>query len=268
MRKGFCWLLAVLLLTGCAYLPGKKTVMVDARKTEQVLSRVEGTTPVILENGLGGTLDWWSKVYPALAAETTVFAYNRPGYGHSSPPVTPRDGEHVVEELRTLLRSQGLQPPYVLVGHSLGGLYMQWYARRYPDEVNMLVLVDSTHPLQMQGEGSPEHWPWWVRLAMRGLTSATGKSELEGINRTGAEVLAMPPFPGERVIILSAQKPMNGTSALARDANAKRVDLLRLYPGARQVWVDSGHGIPLEKPEVVIEAVREAIGKEIAETGS
>ena len=72
----------------------------------------------------------------------------------------------------------------------------------------------------------------------------------------------MPPFPGERVIILSAQKPMSGTSALARDANAKRVDLLRLYPRARQVWVDSGHGIPLEKPEAVIEAVRLAIGSD------
>lgn len=262
MMKCFGMVLALLLLSACASLPGKKTVRVDARQTELLLSRVEGTTPVILENGLGATLDWWAKVYPSLAAETTVFAYNRPGYGRSSPPVTPRDGEHVMEELRELLRSQGVQPPYVLVGHSLGGLYLQWYARRYPDEVQALVLVDSTHPLQMQGEGSPAHWPWWVRLVMRGMISATGKAELEGINHTGAEVLAMPPFPGERVIILSAQKPMSGTSALARDANAKRVDLLRLYPGARQVWVDSGHGIPLEKPEAVIEAVRLAIGSD------
>ncbi|HEX5359564.1 MAG TPA: alpha/beta hydrolase [Fluviicoccus sp.] len=259
MIRRFWWVLAV-LLPACATLPGQKTVMVNERQTQLVSTRVEGTMPVIFENGLGGTLDWWAKVYPALAAETTVFAYNRPGYGHSSLPVTPRDGQHVAEELRVLLRSQDLQPPYVLVGHSLGGLYLQWYARRYPDEVKALVLVDSTHPRQMQGDGSPEHWPWWVRLVMQGLTSVTAKEELQGINRTGEEVLAMPPFPGERVIILSAQKPMSGTSALARDANAKRVDLLRLYPGARQVWVDSGHGIPLEKPDAVVQAVREAIG--------
>ena len=114
MMKCFGMVLALLLLSACASLPGKKTVRVDARQTELLLSRVEGTTPVILENGLGATLDWWAKVYPSLAAETTVFAYNRPGYGRSSPPVTPRDGEHVMEELRDLLRSQGVQPPYVL----------------------------------------------------------------------------------------------------------------------------------------------------------
>ncbi|MDO8329111.1 MAG: alpha/beta fold hydrolase [Fluviicoccus sp.] len=251
--------LTVLALTACASLPGKKTVTVNKLQTQLVISRLEGTTPVIFENGLGGRLDWWAKIVPELARDTTVLAYNRPGYGNSSAPVSPRDGQHVVEELRVLLRSQGLQPPYVLVGHSLGGLYIQWYARRYPEEVKALVLVDSTHPRQMQGEGSPDHWPWWVRMVMQGLTSAVAKEELLGINRTGDDVLAMPAFPGERVVILSARKPMSGTSALARDANAKRVDLLRLYPGARQVWVDSGHGIPLEKPEAVIKAVREML---------
>lgn len=90
---------------------------------------------VVFENGSRITLDKWDKVIAEVAKESTVFAYNRPGYGKSDKPSTPRDGKTVVEELRQLLRQQGLQPPYTLVGHSLGGLYMQMYARAYPQEV-------------------------------------------------------------------------------------------------------------------------------------
>ena len=57
---------------------------------------------------------------PEMAKEATAFAYNRPGDGKSDKPFTPRDGKTIAEELRQLLREQGLQPPYVLVGHSLG----------------------------------------------------------------------------------------------------------------------------------------------------
>jgi pimeloyl-ACP methyl ester carboxylesterase len=61
------------------------------------------------------------------------------------------------------------------------------------------------------------------------------------------------------MIILSALRPMRGTSDLAKDGNEKRKDLARLYPDARQIWVDSDHGIPLENPESVIEAIREVL---------
>lgn len=250
--------LALLLLetlSACATLPGKVTESVDKRRVEYVLTR-HGKPPVVFENGLGGRLDWWAEVYPVIARDSTAFAYNRPGYGDSDRVDTPRDGMHVVEELRSLLRGKDLKPPYVLVGHSLGGLYLQWFARRYPDEVEALILVDSTHPEQLKGQGAPEHWPAWVRWGILMLTSDVGLAELEGIDVTGEAVLALPTLTNKPVIILSAAEPMGETSDLAKDANAKRKDLARLYPGATQVWVDSGHGIPLEKPEAVIEAIR------------
>jgi pimeloyl-ACP methyl ester carboxylesterase len=104
-------------------------------------------------------MDSWSKVFPEIGKNTTVFAYNRPGYGNSSKAITPRDGATVVEELRALLNSRGLRPPYVLVGHSLGGIYVQLFARKYPDDVVGLVLVDSSHPSQFEGSGAVENWP-------------------------------------------------------------------------------------------------------------
>ncbi len=253
-------LFAIIFLTACTSLPNATTGHVNNRQVEYAITNHQ-TTPIIFESGLGGRFEWWKKVLPEIDKDNTTFAYNRPGYGNSDAVSTPRDGSHVVDELRGLLKSKGLQPPYVLVGHSLGGLYMQLFARRYPDEVSALVLVDSTHPAQLQGKGAPENWPTWFRLAYGATTSAVEIQELNAINSTGEAVLALPSFTQKPVIILSALEPMQAKSALADDANQKRQDFMRLYPNTKQVWVDSGHGIPLDKPESVIAAIREVMAK-------
>ena len=251
-------LLFATLISGCASLPNATTDQVDKRRVEYALTQ-NGGQAVIFESGLGGTMDWWAKVFPEISKDTTAFAYNRPGYGKSDPASTPRDGKHIVDELRSLLRSKGLNPPFVLVGHSSGGLYMQLFARRYPNEVSALVLVDSTHPAQLKGAGSPENWPAWLRVAFGVATSAVAKEELNAINVTGQDVLGLPTFVGKPVIVLSALQPMKEKSALADDANEKRKDIARLYPGARQIWIDSDHAIPLKNPESVISAIREVL---------
>lgn len=258
MRKlGLLLILGLLamLVSGCASLPNAGTSQVADRRVEYALAGNGGVT-VVFESGLGGTMDWWAKVFPEISKNATAFAYNRPGYGKSDPVSTPRDGMHIVDELRTLLQSRNLKPPYVLVGHSLGGLYMQWYARRYPGEIAALVLVDSTHPDQVKGSGSVENWPAWARVAFDATSSAVAKEELNALDQTGEQVMSQPVFAGKPVIVLSALQPMKEKSALADDANAKRKAVASLYPGSRQIWVDSGHGIPLEKPEEVISAIR------------
>lgn len=136
---------------------------------------------------------------------------------------------------------------------------MQLFARQYPQEVAALVLVDSTHPEQLQGAGDPDTWPTWLKLSFGLLTSDTAKRELSALDKTGKAVLSLPVDPAIPVFVLSALQPMKASSALADDANHKRADLANLYPGARQIWVDSGHGIPLEKPEAVVSAIREAV---------
>lgn len=250
--------LMVALLSGCASLPNSATEKINNRNIEFALT-TNNTIPVVFENGLGGRMEWWKKILPEISKDTTTFVYNRPGYGRSDPVSTPRDGSHVVDELRSLLRNKGLNPPYILVGHSLGGLYMQLFARRYPDEVSALILVDSTHPAQFKDKGSAENWPAWFRLAYSVATSLVEKEEMNAINTTGERVLSLPSFTGKPVIVLSASQPMKEKSALADDANEKRKDITRLYPGSKQIWVDSGHGIPLEKPGSVISAIREVL---------
>jgi pimeloyl-ACP methyl ester carboxylesterase len=252
-------LLMASLVSGCATLPGTVTEQVEERHTEYVLVR-NGPQVVVFENGLGAKLGTWDKVFSEISKDTTALAYNRPGYGGSDASASPRDGEHVVEELRALLAAKGLRPPYVLVGHSAGGLYMQYFARRHPQEVAALVLVDATHPLHLQGKGSPEHWPGWVRAGFGILASSTAQDELKLLNATGESVLALPPFTGKPVLVLSALKPLAERSETADYVNEKRRDVVNLYPGAKQLWVNSGHNIPREKPEAVVEAIRAVLG--------
>jgi pimeloyl-ACP methyl ester carboxylesterase len=80
-----------------------------------------------------------------VATQARTFAYSRPGYGQSAPSQEPRDAAHIVEDLRALLATRGLAPPYVLVGHSFGGAYMELFAKAHPEEVIGVVLVDPRH---------------------------------------------------------------------------------------------------------------------------
>ena len=108
----------------------------------------EGSPTVILQAG-HISLTWMS-VFSEIAELTRVCTYDRPGWGWSEPASSPRTAEMIVQELRMLLQAADIKPPYVLAGHSFGGLLMQLYAARYPDDFEGIVLVDSSHPDQAQ----------------------------------------------------------------------------------------------------------------------
>lgn len=107
-----------------------------------------GSPTVILEAGLGGTSSAWGWILPAIAKTTRVCAYDRAGMGWSEPGPEPRDANHIVEELHTLLANAEVSGPYVLTGWSFGGLYMRVFADRYAAEVAGMVLLDSSFPDQ------------------------------------------------------------------------------------------------------------------------
>jgi pimeloyl-ACP methyl ester carboxylesterase len=104
-----------------------------------------GRPSVVLEGGLPSTyLDWW-KVQPEVAQFTQVCSYDRVGFGYSDTGRQGDTAQDLVEHLHALLAQSGVPAPYVLVGHSFGGLLVRLYATSYPQEVAGLVLVDSTH---------------------------------------------------------------------------------------------------------------------------
>lgn len=113
-----------------------------------LLCQGSGQPTVILEAGQGNGLLTWSRVQPEVAAFTRVCAYDRAGLGWSDPSPKPRIAPMMVEELHSLLGKAGIAPPYVLVGHSMGGMYARLFAHTYPGEVAGLVLVDASSEYQ------------------------------------------------------------------------------------------------------------------------
>ena len=105
-----------------------------------------GSPTVVLEPGAGGISSHFRRVTPAVARDSRVCVYDRAGRGWSEPADTRQDATQIATDLHTLLRRGHVPGPYVLAGHSFGGLYTLTFAARYPDEVAGLVLVDSTAP--------------------------------------------------------------------------------------------------------------------------
>lgn len=110
----------------------------------------EGSPTVILEAGFGESSSSWLFIQPEAAKTTRACSYDRAGYGWSDPSPHPRTASWRVEELHTLLVNANVQGPYVLVGHSLGGMLVRVYAHIYPDEVVGMVLMDSMHEEQYE----------------------------------------------------------------------------------------------------------------------
>jgi pimeloyl-ACP methyl ester carboxylesterase len=162
IRRGLVWMIAGLLalaVMGAIYQaiateidqrtyppPGE---LVDVGDHSLHINCVgQGSPTVILESALGAMSAHWVRVQQQVAQTTHVCAYDRAGLGWSERGPEPRDVRQISSELHTLLNGAGTEGPYVLVGHSYGGLYARMYAARYPDEMAGVVLVDSSHPEQ------------------------------------------------------------------------------------------------------------------------
>jgi pimeloyl-ACP methyl ester carboxylesterase len=110
----------------------------------------KGSPTVILETLSGGTSSYWGWVQPKVAETTRVCVYDRAGRGWSEPDPEPITLARTARNLHTLLTNARVVGPYVLVGHSIGGIYVRQFAAEYPDEVVGMVLVDAANPYQYE----------------------------------------------------------------------------------------------------------------------
>ena len=239
------------------------TELIGGRKVESVTIRQPAAKAcVVFENGLHSTIDGWDKVLDALPANVSAFAYNRPGYGHSDAAASGRDGATIVAELRQMLQQKGLRPPYVLVGHSLGGLYLQLFARQYPQEVAGLVLVDALYPRTVR---KPEDFPLLTRAAKRLFFSATVNDEIDAIHRTGEQMMALPAIDDAVKPVVQLINEPKGATAVSVDFGAindspQTWTFVRgLYPHGRRIILDSDHQMQRESPVQVVDAIREVV---------
>lgn len=110
----------------------------------------EGMPTVVFDSGAGGIGLHWEIVRPAIAKVARVVVYDRAGLGWSDPSPKPRRADVMAEELHILLTNANIEGPFILVGHSLGGVVVRHFAAKYTNEVAGLVMVDSAHEQQMK----------------------------------------------------------------------------------------------------------------------
>jgi pimeloyl-ACP methyl ester carboxylesterase len=157
-----------------------------------------GSPTVVLQPGGGDMSSVMGWIAPAVADHTRVCVYDRAGRGWSDPSDATQDGEQIATDLHTLLHRAHVPGPYVLAGHSFGGLYVRIFAARYPDEVAGLVLIDSTGAA-LPASTSAQSWgpdDILARASVLASTSARlGVGRLIGLVGYGS----LPPQSGDEV---------------------------------------------------------------------
>ena len=148
-----------------------------------------GSPTVVLEGGLGQGSDYFARILPKVAETTRVCAYDRAGRGRSGPAADPQDGPAIARDLHALLAASGNPGPYILAGHSSGGVYVRFFAAAYPDDVVGVVLLDaqSPHatPVHTTGQAAQNPistlsgiLPGLARVGIARLVTSAGSSEL------------------------------------------------------------------------------------------
>lgn len=248
--------------------------------------RGAGGPTVILEAGAGNDLKVWDTVslpsgttsgavLPEVATFTRVCAYDRPGTflgpglpGRSDPVPMPRTAGEVVTDLHALLAEADIPGPYVMVGHSFGGLVVRLYASTYPDDVVGLVLVDAAHEdfyAEAQEVMTPEQWDMFVRPAADPAYPNLERIDTEASSCEMREAAITSPLQPMPLIVLTHGQPWDwgpdfDAAALEALWPPLQEDLASLVLDARLVIAEeSGHFIQLQQPDLVIEAIRQVV---------
>ena len=193
-----------------------------------------GSPTILLESGLDDRgSSSWARVQQELARNSRVCSYDRAGLLWSEPGDEPRDAERIATELHALLAAASEDPPYVMAGHSLGGLYVRVYDARYPGEVAGFVLVDAAHAID---------------------------STFEQASRTG--------LLGDRPVIVLTSGVKPEVPDLSAEVNLEfrrtmvelQAELADLSTNSTHHVIDgAGHYIHVDRPAAVIEAVRDVV---------
>jgi pimeloyl-ACP methyl ester carboxylesterase len=245
----------------------------------------KGGPTVILESGYHNSSDPWSysdaaapavgpAVLPALARDHRVCAYDRPGTlrypdppsisDRSSPVAMPRTAHDVVDDLHALLAAARVPGPYILVGHSLGGLFARLYAQTYPDQVRALVFVDAFAVEIPNLMGSD--WPTYRQMLDEPLPQFSDAPSFEviDIDYSIAQVAAAPSFPQVPTVVLSRTEPFAVPATVPPERGAKveqawqqaTSDLIALRPQTPHFFATgSDHYVQIHQPDVVVAAV-------------
>jgi pimeloyl-ACP methyl ester carboxylesterase len=259
----------------------------------------QGTPAVVLDSGLGDSFISWNKVQLQMSRFTEVCSYDRAGIGYSDSSPRPRTSQVIAEELNSLLHNGGVAPPYVLVGHSMGGYDVRVFAGMYRDEVAAMVLVDASHPDQQNRFpiALKDMEASWLREAeflayamplgiprLFGLceenpaaraaecnfhTAHEGVAEIKSFPESGVQAAASGSL-GDLPLVVLSHDPAKPSAELPSDLAGPTNDAWEKMQeemahlstrGTQIIAKNSGHYIQVDRPDVVLDAVRSVVNQ-------
>jgi len=220
----------------------------------------QGSPAVVFEGGFGTGIASWSTVQKEVAAFARTVSYDRAGLGQSDLGPKPRSAKQIATELHTALEKAGIKPPYVLVGHSFGGIYVRVFADMYPKEVVGMVLIDPS-------QESFNDWLKKSQLARLKDAQAQIAKAPEGVQAEAAatevsygeaRVAKVP--PGIPVTLLSATEDETMPADARRLWIEKHEEWIATVPGGKHIVVEkTQHFIQAQQPKLVIETIQQML---------
>jgi pimeloyl-ACP methyl ester carboxylesterase len=230
---------------------------------------------VVLDAGMGNASDTWSLVEPNVSKFARVCSYDRAGTGKSDRAPQPRTSQDMVDDLHNLLAKAGLNPPYVLVGHSFGGMNARLYASKFAKDVVGMVLVDSTH--EDESDRMLAALPPEILKKAKPEDMVVRSAEDIDFNKSVAQVRAANWHRDIPLVVLTRGSATFNPNDYAVPSLAPKFEQLRLElqkelvgrssKGRQIIAEKSGHFIQRDQPELVVEAIRE-VGEAAKATGS
>jgi len=259
VQKQWCFLRALFFIS-CALVSGCTANYPNNNQDLNPGVKIHGNQlpAVVLQAGLQDGKESWDGIYEKLARDNMVVAFDRPGHGPVPATKAPRDPCTIAKEQRELLRAAKIPPPYILVGHSIGGLYQYVFAKLYPGEVAGIVLLDPTHP---------QHWETMQKdapaaaMMVKGVRligfNATDRAEFDGQVACLDSLDMGHPLQMPVSLLVSGQFKSNEQGDYKAMLQKLRQDWLRLL-GVTEMEVvkDAGHYIHKDRPDAVISAIQ------------
>jgi len=247
-------LVAAILLAFAVSAPqsaaGRDAILVVDGQNFHIETLGDSGPTIVFEAGLGNDTSTWKSVAGPIAAFARVVLYDRPGLGQSVPMIKTGSAvtaDQVASNLRKLLAAAGIGPPYIMVGHSLGGLYVQMFAKTYPREVSGVALLESASP-----EAPSE-------LKTRAVLTPGSAAYLEeeGMAESNKQVTNAGPFPDVPLAVIAATD--HGPFFKDWEPTLMRLQrqLAALSPRSTLIVAEgSGHDVQIDRPATVIDAIR------------
>jgi pimeloyl-ACP methyl ester carboxylesterase len=226
----------------------------------QLLIGGQGSPAVIFEGGFGVGIASWSTVQREVAAFAQTVSYDRAGLGQSDLGPKPRSAKQIATELHAALQKSGVKPPYLMVGHSFGGIYVRVFADMYPKEIVGIVLIDP----------SQESFNDWLRKNLPDRLKAEQSNIAKAGQGVQGESAALDTSYGQAreakvpegipVVLLSATEDESMPAEARKVWIEKHKEWLATVAGSKHIIVEKApHFIQAQQPALVVDTIKQIL---------